>query len=861
MVNCPRDEILLTEPDPLIGEVLDARYEVVEFIGQGGMSLVYKAKHNQLERYVAIKLLKPEYLTDVANIQRFRREAKAASFLQHAHINGIYAVGVTNQGQPYLVLEFLEGKSFAHLLAEEKPLAMPRLLRLFEQMLDGLSHAHERGVIHRDLKPSNVVIAKDSDGRELVKIVDFGTAKVSLQDEAVQQQLTQAGEVLGTLLYMSPEQKKGQKVDARSDIYSLGYMLFEAAESEGVAPPELQAIIEKALCENADQRYQTAAEMRRAMVSLARPEDASAIGAGEAKHGLSRLQVKVLSWGASVVVLLAVATGVGLAMSSDVNKAHLKYAWLKLSGAPAEQLALAADARATAIIDSGANYAEAARIYEQDMAPLLSNLSGKTAATYYFGLGRAYCKMKDTTRARVMEDSLSALIKRSKRGTAERQIAFIQRLRLRAEEALVPPFTSEKIRDLDAVAKSFLSEDCPNDARDVYLRMVEAITVNPSSDEMVIEVLNSVATNLVDTHPETAYAMNERLYSLLEARGKLKDPAYALVVLRHGEKLEFEDQDLRAAEEVYRTVADSTAPKSEANGMANARMGLICKFKARFGAAVRYLELAVEAHRAKPLKKRMAVAVYTEIGRALVREGEADAAFAYYDEIYKQFGEEALVMEGVSIGLAEGYVAGLFSHNRPEEALSIGSRALDRAVYLRTAKQLAMCDLALRLAEEHRKRNHPKRSVHFAQAALGLAQDPRDVCKAKYHLADYAVMDGDLKAAKKYCAEIDTLVKSSGQNADFAFLNEALLASIYDKEGDLKSAKQVVDHIADRLGDDLYEPSRAQALNIVLLINEEYGDKPAVVAHATKALQNRRRLGLADGETQYVEQKLRKAHL
>lgn len=277
MTNCPDDSVLLIFDDPLIGTTFDGKYEVLSMVGQGGMSVVYKAKQVGLDRIVALKLMKPHLIDDPNNLKRFQREAQAASLLLHPSINRIYSFGISENGEPYLLLEFLEGRSLARVLENEKPLMVLRACDIFAQVADALAHAHSKGVVHRDLKPSNIMLVKDHDGKDIAKVVDFGTAKlIESQDKKVQQ-LTQLGEVLGTFTYMSPEQKMGLPVDARTDIYALGYMIFEACHQNMKLPAGLEKIVSKALKTNPAERYQSASELRQDLLNIASSDTDSAM--------------------------------------------------------------------------------------------------------------------------------------------------------------------------------------------------------------------------------------------------------------------------------------------------------------------------------------------------------------------------------------------------------------------------------------------------------------------------------------------------------------------------------------------------------------------------------------------------------
>ena len=200
-----------------IGQIVKERYEILEILGEGGMAFVYKARDTQLERFVAIKTLKPNYVNQETFVDRFKREAKTAANLNHPNIVQIFDWGI--EGEPYFVMEYIEGNTLTSIIAKNRTISLSDILFIGAQVSSGLHAAHQKGLVHRDIKPGNIMITPDGK----VKVTDFGI--VSLQNE--ESDITKTGSILGTASYISPEQAQGKPVSIESDLYSLGTVLYE----------------------------------------------------------------------------------------------------------------------------------------------------------------------------------------------------------------------------------------------------------------------------------------------------------------------------------------------------------------------------------------------------------------------------------------------------------------------------------------------------------------------------------------------------------------------------------------------------------------------------------------------------------
>ncbi len=314
-------------PDPMIGRVIAGRYRVLAHLGSGGMGVVYRVEHVHIGKVMALKVLHDELARREDLVRRFRREAEAASRLASAHTVQVFDFGESD-GRMYLVMEHVEGTNLEALVEAEGPLPFARAARLVAQVCASVAEAHAQGIVHRDLKPENVMVTR-VDGRESAKVLDFGLAKLRFDPQSTN--LTTMGLIVGTPEYMSPEQIRGENVDARGDVYAIGALLYHACIgrppfeadapfavltkhlTEPIVPPsrvapgrvprEADAIVEKAMAKDPAERFASAAELRAALVSYLRGagedltepalrlDSGDAPGAGASSPGRPRLRI------------------------------------------------------------------------------------------------------------------------------------------------------------------------------------------------------------------------------------------------------------------------------------------------------------------------------------------------------------------------------------------------------------------------------------------------------------------------------------------------------------------------------------------------------------------------------------------
>lgn len=279
--------------DPLIGMVVAERYRIVEQLGRGGMGVVYKAEHVRIGKLMALKLLTGNLTRDSDQVKRFRREAQMASHLSHPNTVQVFDFG-GGDGLTYLAMEYLRGIDLARVIEQEGPLSPVRTARLMIQICSSLIEAHEKDIVHRDLKPENIMVVQSPTGGDMVKVLDFGLAKLRESRELAA--VTMAGAIVGTPYYMSPEQVQGENVDQRSDVYSMGALMhmcltcepvFDAPNPMGVLakqltelplpvterfpelqiPPIFSHLVLRCLAKDPNERFRTARELQAALVT------------------------------------------------------------------------------------------------------------------------------------------------------------------------------------------------------------------------------------------------------------------------------------------------------------------------------------------------------------------------------------------------------------------------------------------------------------------------------------------------------------------------------------------------------------------------------------------------------------------
>jgi serine/threonine-protein kinase len=330
----------------MVGKILNSRYELEQLIGTGGMADVYRARDNLLGRTVAVKILHPQYAKDEVFIARFRQEAQAAANLNQPNIVNVYDWGIENSIY-YLVMEYVEGRDLKDIIQQGGPLLPERAVEIAMSICLALEAAHAYGIVHRDIKPHNVIVTYDNQ----IKVMDFGIARV-----AGGSAMTQTGTIMGTAQYISPEQAQGRPADPRSDLYSLGVVIYEMLTGkvpfDGENPvsiaykhvredplppsminpdisPGLEAVVMKALAKNPENRYQTAMEMYSDLerclegapvyATPVLPRDEAAVGATRAFPAVAARPKRSLLWLWITLIALVVLAGIGIGIWALVH--------------------------------------------------------------------------------------------------------------------------------------------------------------------------------------------------------------------------------------------------------------------------------------------------------------------------------------------------------------------------------------------------------------------------------------------------------------------------------------------------------------------------------------------------------------
>ncbi|MEM9490338.1 MAG: serine/threonine-protein kinase, partial [Myxococcota bacterium] len=289
---CPHDGSATNPVKSLPGGTRIGDYTVVRTLGEGGMGFVYEVRHEVLHRRAAMKFLHPELARNPSTVARFVQEAKAVNLIGHDNIVDIYDYGERDDGVVYLVMEFLDGEPLSARLAREGRLPSPLLVHIFAQVLRALSAAHDRQIVHRDLKPDNIFLIRRHGDTHFAKLLDFGIAR--LLDDSPDTPLTRKGMLIGTPHFMSPEQAAGKPADQRSDIFSIGTLMYQAAVGtmpfdgemltailgmillddpppprqaapDGDIPAALEQVIVRAMHKEPERRYRDAGEMLAAL--------------------------------------------------------------------------------------------------------------------------------------------------------------------------------------------------------------------------------------------------------------------------------------------------------------------------------------------------------------------------------------------------------------------------------------------------------------------------------------------------------------------------------------------------------------------------------------------------------------------
>jgi serine/threonine protein kinase len=384
----------MTDSSSLIGQTI-SHYRIVEKLGGGGMGVVYKAEDTRLHRFVALKFLPPDLAHDRAALDRFRREAEAASALNHPNICTVYDIG-EDAGENFIAMEFLDGKTLKHCI-ESKALPLEKILDWSIQIADGLNAAHSEGIIHRDIKTANIFVTKHGHA----KVLDFGLAKLApaagTTDAAAatvtaEALLTSPGATVGTVAYMSPEQARGEELDARSDLFSFGSVLYEMATGrlafsgstsavvfEAILnkaptspaslnrglPPDLERVMSKALEKDREVRYQSAAELRADLKRVRRDTTSGQTAAFRPEEAAKRNSRTLLYAAGAVALVVLCVLGIFLYHERNASTLVPSSEWVQLTDFvdSATSPALSPDGRMLAFLHGAGTFISSGDVY------------------------------------------------------------------------------------------------------------------------------------------------------------------------------------------------------------------------------------------------------------------------------------------------------------------------------------------------------------------------------------------------------------------------------------------------------------------------------------------------------------------
>ncbi|HEY9870406.1 MAG TPA: tetratricopeptide repeat protein [Candidatus Obscuribacterales bacterium] len=834
LTECPHNEgeILVARAEKLVGTFLAGQYEITALVGIGGMSAVYKARDRYLDRVVAIKLLHSHLAAHPASLRRFEHEAKAVSHLVHPNIVSVFGYGISPRGEPYLIMDYLAGTSLAGLLREKHRLPPARALELFLPVCDALALAHKKGILHRDIKPSNIMLITDEQGSELVKLVDFGLAKLLPGADIEAPRLTQTGEIFGSPLYMSPEQVMGHTLDARSDIYSLGCVMYEVLSGEPPfvgdnimetmyrrvseeAPPlarelaiprELETAVLVALSREPGQRYRSMDELKQDL-ELIRQGDAGRSRRLRGARKLPTARIKKV-----VSRALPVAAAAAMLISGIVT-------WKTMSArAPEEHDSpwLRFDSEGQKLLDQGsfagaerllvAAVKEAEHFGEQDRR-LIASLE-KLARAY-----RAQAKNKDAAKA---ESRIAVLKEHNRYGEQGENLDELAELTLSLVPATIAKHDQGESRHL-AEKLNRLGTLCMNQKS--YERAEELLqsaltlenkTLEPD-DAVIARTLTVLAVlygskvgrydlaepllnramdirmrTLGPTHPEVAYNLYN-LADLYEAQGQFSKA----------------EESYEKALEIYERAYGRNATEV---AMTLSGLGGLYRSRGKFEEAEPLLKEALRIYRSNEGSDKVTLAYsMNNLAGLYFSEAKYDAALPLY--------EQALGILEKSAGVEHPSVAML--------ANNLG------LVYYKQGNY-AKAEPLLRRALSIRQRSLPPGHPQIAQSLNSMAELYRSQRR-------YA------EAAPLYDDALAIAGKALGENHPDVVMISSGLAHLYEDQGKLQEAnnlyKKVLSIKKEQLGDS--HPEVANTLDDLARIADMTGRPAEAPPLLSKALKIR----------------------